>query len=79
MRRIEKILLSLICGAALAVPACYGSGDRHGEHDAPDADAVEDGVEEAVEDVVEDAEEEEPTDHAMYGPPIDTVYGPPSP
>jgi hypothetical protein len=74
MRRIEKMILSLICGAALAVPACYDSGDRGGARDVPDAEV--DPADDALEDV---DEEEAPPVEDMYGPPIDTVYGPPYP
>ena len=71
MRRIEKMILSLICGAALAVPACYDSGDRR---DAPDAEV--DSAQDALEDV---DEEEAPPEEDMYGPPVVTTYGPPYP
>jgi hypothetical protein len=65
MRLIEKVFLSLICGAALAVPACYDSGDRGGPDDA--SDASEDP---AADDVAEEAEE---PPIFLYGPPVPTV------
>jgi len=82
MRKLEKMILSLVCGVSLSVAACWDSGTRPGgdrDHDAA-ADAAgkareDDPVKEEVEDMVE----EEPADHYMYGPPIDTMYGPPMP
>lgn len=79
MRRFEKMILSLICGAALGLPGCYASDDRDGPQDPP-PDVEEDALEDAVEDMIADvAEEETPPDETMYGPPIDVLYGPPYP
>jgi hypothetical protein len=74
MGRIEKIILSFLCGATLGVPACYDSGDRPGGHGTP-ADASVDTPDDSTADV---DEEEGPIDIPMYGPPIETLYGPPA-
>ena len=79
MRRLEKMILSLICGAAIGLPGCYASDDRNGPGDPPE-DAPVDAADDAVEDMIEDvAEEEMPPDEDMYGPPVDFLYGPPWP
>ena len=75
MRRLEKMILSLICGAAIGLPGCYASDDRDGPLDPP-PDAAEDVAEDVIEDM---DEEEEPADDYMYGPPVITLYGPPTP
>ena len=75
MRRLEKMILSLICGAAIGLPGCYASDDRDGPGDPP-PDAAEDVVEDSGED---DAEEEIPVEETLYGPPVDFLYGPPIP